>query len=1259
MLRLKHRPELQLMLPLAAVALALWLWRHDHHPLPAACESPRATIASAAIVHETAGGVCPAPTDPQTAFTSWWLDYRAAAPNDRVAMVTAGVALATARQEALVHVMRQEPLRLPHLLLPLTTLAELPAAVMACCEQPFNAIGSIDLRWSTSIRDDGSLDCQPHNLAYANGKVWPIASASFSDARQPQVGVPLDGHVIGGELLLDSRPLRLLHHDELAAAAKFFPAGNIDQRDPVTGGAADATTAAVVGGRIYRFENPAVLQEVEQTLQHATAAAAHSGARKLAHGLTWLEADGGPGTPGGTQDPVEPSPWLNDVIDVLFIRVDFSDFQGEPISQADLQAALATVSTHLQNYSYGAASLVPTVSSQLYHMPAKGSSYAKSTTGNDDLLSAARSAAAANYTLANYDVVAVYFPNLSGVSGSKITYAGLASVGGSDHWINGVNVANRVPVMLHEFGHNYGLYHANYWDPTNGIAGSYVDPAASSLEYGDIFDRMGSGNEINGYFSPYATNRLNWLAGSKIVQPTADGTWRVSRFDAPTATNNSTLALKIPLGDGRYYWISHRKLYPAAPYNLANAAYVVGEGFYPNRPNLIDMTPGSQSPEENDRNDAGLPVGSTYHDAANGVHFTTMASGGSAPNEWIDVKVDYDPRLEIVVTTVAADEKSGNAVVTLRRSFDPANACSVSYATSPGTATAGTDYLSVSGNASWAAGETADKSILVPIRPDSMDEGTESFSLTLSSPVGAVLTSGGTTATIHILDAGQLVTNFTAPFLSSTVYAIVPLASGKLLIGGDFSSGLSGNLAQLNADGSEDPGLLKGTGFNGVVRALVAQADGRILVGGDFTSYNGTACNRLVRLNTDGTVDAGFVTAIGTGADGTVRAIALESNGSILVGGEFSSYNGVNAKGIVRLLPSGARDGTHPLTPPFATTFMPGIHAIVAQADGKIMTAGSFYLGWTGSGFRSGVARLNANGTNDATFNQDAGAHALGSTSSLAAVETLIRQPDGKYIIGGNFSAYDENAAPYIARLNANGSFDGTLVPPSFNADVTSLLLQPSGNVVVGGWFNHPVGYLERLLPGGGTDPAFNQGTGPSGSVHALARDATGALWVGGNFFSFDGDSCSPIIKLSGGLNAYDAWADLVFSPAQVAAGQATATADADADGRPNIAELLLGSNPNSPAGGSGFAPVPVRFTTGPAEYLQTTLDRAAGGNGLWVLAQFSDDLLTWTPTVPALGPNAVYDLIEDTATRFTIRDKTPVANSRRRFVRIIVTPPY
>ena len=108
----------------------------------------------------------------------------------------------------------------------------------------------------------------------------------------------------------------------------------------------------------------------------------------------------------------------------------------------------------------------------------------------------------------------------------------------------------------------------------------------------------------------------------------------------------------------------------------------------------------------------------------------------------------------------------------------------------------------------------------------------------------------------------------------------------------------------------------------------------------------------------------------------------------------------------------------------------------------------------------------------------DAGAHAAGSTSSLSSVHALAALPDGKYVVGGSFTAFDENTAPYLARLNSNGSFDGTFSPPAIDSNVEALLAQPGGKLVIGGRFSTPSNGVARLLPGGSTDATFDVGTG-------------------------------------------------------------------------------------------------------------------------------------------------------------------------------------
>src|SRR5216110_908961 len=79
---------------------------------------------------------------------------------------------------------------------------------------------------------------------------------------------------------------------------------------------------------------------------------------------------------------------------------------------------------------------------------------------------------------------------------------------------------------------------------------------------------------------------------------------------------------------------------------------------------------------------------------------------------------------------------------------------------------------------------------------------------------------------------------------------------------------------------------------NNTVFAVTMQSDGKIVIGGGFTSYNGDAAasDKIMRLNADGTLDTTF-NAGGAGADNNVFAVAVQSDGKIVVGGSLTSYN--------------------------------------------------------------------------------------------------------------------------------------------------------------------------------------------------------------------------------------------------------------------------------------------------------------------------------------------------------------------------------
>ena len=122
-------------------------------------------------------------------------------------------------------------------------------------------------------------------------------------------------------------------------------------------------------------------------------------------------------------------------------------------------------------------------------------------------------------------------------------------------------------------------------------------------------------------------------------------------------------------------------------------------------------------------------------------------------------------------------------------------------------------------------------------------------------------------------------------------------------------SGLLGlNLESFAADGTPDTTFSTniGSGFNSSVFGVAVQSDGKIVVGGDFTTINGTGSNKIARLNADGTPDTTFSTNIGSGFNGGgfnngVFGVAFQSDGKIIVGGNFTTINGTTSNFIARL----------------------------------------------------------------------------------------------------------------------------------------------------------------------------------------------------------------------------------------------------------------------------------------------------------------------------------------------------------------------
>jgi len=434
-----------------------------------------------------------------------------------------------------------------------------------------------------------------------------------------------------------------------------------------------------------------------------------------------------------------------------------------------------------------------------------------------------------------------------------------------------------------------------------------------------------------------------------------------------------------------------------------------------------------------------------------------------------------------------------------------------------------------------------------------------------------------------------------AGLLGNVLQAAVRPDNHIVLITGRGSLGLGGvsrlGILGLNPDGTVDMAFNAITTAQFSLSSVAAQPDGKVVVAGSFVQWApGQTSPGLVRLATDGTLDAGFSAALGQSfSNPFIDFAAVQSDGSIVVGGRFDRVDGNAQSRLARLLPSGAFDASfRPVVPLPSAGNNPGVVwypvGALTQLDGKVLVAGftnqpmpawpplvrllpsgaldptfqtgtsfAYYfpyyqrasplhlladgkllVGNTAGSFDGAavgqLVRLTAAGRLDPTFPSTlivparsaglsipalalallpggqvlaAGAPAryagdlvptplarLDSATggrvagfaprvhSPGEVRDVLRQPDGRYVVGGAFTEINGSASPYLARLDAGGA-----VEPAFTAaaqpdnPVTSLALQADGKLVVGGQFQTLGGSVApgvgRLLPGGAPDPAF------------------------------------------------------------------------------------------------------------------------------------------------------------------------------------------
>ena len=382
----------------------------------------------------------------------------------------------------------------------------------------------------------------------------------------------------------------------------------------------------------------------------------------------------------------------------------------------------------------------------------------------------------------------------------------------------------------------------------------------------------------------------------------------------------------------------------------------------------------------------------------------------------------------------------------------------------------------------------------------------------LVQPDGKVLAGGNTlltnfngTAISHLLRInvdGSVDTSFVTN-LGSIVSGSNPgeiddiklQPDGKILIAGDFTAinGLSRiGVARLNTDGSVDTSFINaGGGVAGstirYVNTVLLLPNGKMLIGGAFTSYLGTSCNSLARLNSDGTLDASFNCGApaGVGTNVGILSLGVQGDGKIYVGGSFLNWLGQTTPGVVRLYPNGALDSSF-----YPTHNMPSpqVNCLQVMADNSILIGGFIEL--TGTNISRYFAKLNNNGSLDTSYPAGSGINGW--------VHAITPWPEGGYLIGGRFRDASGLTCGELCLVDGSGNVDTNFALAAWNPigqdleHIYAIGVAPDSKIVLGGWFyNYPDHTQLNGVDYGGVARLIGGYTAGAGKVQFVATNIT------------------------------------------------------------------------------------------------------------------------------------------------------------------------
>ena len=686
------------------------------------------------------------------AFEDWLKAFVLAPPDEKNRLLQHGISLARSRRQEMKHLIQADPEMALALAVPYEIRRVLPSEIIDLLETPISEFAQYELL--IYCLGGGHEGERFERQAIIDEKVYQVYTYGNRLEVTTKDKLSLHGIAIDEVLAGSDDPVRILSGEE-----KTDRSFNSD-------------FVVSVGGIVYSVPDKETVERLRELVERGERSlgprpkieigALSFGQKKgitvlnaedldfLEKGLTELQSE-------HTQGPKR----------MLYMRARFTK-QGddfEPIDLETLKDRQAGCEAFWFENSYGKSTLT-TVFTDTVTLPESADYYAGQTSARikklfDEVIPLVISAGRTkgqDWDPANYD----FFTLLT--EGGDWGYGGVAAVGGPLSHLNG-DYAATIGIASHEFGHNLGLRHANYWrtDSTSPIGrdsfpGGYVGDEEGDewIEYGHIFSVMsrqeGEGDFIEGrgHYTTGEKVHIDWLIAG-------DGDWvsvseststpiRLYRHDVESGmfdqmTSGVPRAIKISRDSGDYaetdkrrYWLSYRRL----PTNGISEEWLPyglqvdwqRENYGRDGSILLDMTPYTRDFESTlplpnfdnrDKEDAVVVVGRTFSDTKADIHFTPIAQGGESPNEWIDVLVNIgtqriNQRPDIASFTASAVEIGRNETVNFEVAANDPDGDILYY-----TWTFGDNAMVVESLNSTSASKSWDDEGLYPVRVTASD----------------------------------------------------------------------------------------------------------------------------------------------------------------------------------------------------------------------------------------------------------------------------------------------------------------------------------------------------------------------------------------------------------------------------------------------------------------------------------------------------------------------------------------------------------